>query len=115
MILLVTSGMTCAILLRGKAYEDPLSKWTVVGFEFLFAWICALSLMFSPEYMHRSYDIADRMGQAVCYLTGTMALFGFILICYSLYWQVKFNMARIENMRKAIELAAQRAAAKKHA
>ena len=84
MVLLVTSGLTCAILLRGKAYEDPLSKWTVVGFEFLFAWICALFLMFSPEYMHRSYNIAEDMGKAVCGITTIMALIGFLLICYSL-------------------------------
>ena len=106
----MTSGITCGILLRAKVYADPLSKWTIVGFEFLFTWICALSLMFSPEYMYRSFDIAESMGILICSLTGAMAFFGFLLIGYSLYWQVKFNMARLENMLKATELVAQRAA-----
>ena len=38
------SGITTAIILRGKIYLDGLSRWTMASLEIVFAWFCALTL-----------------------------------------------------------------------
>ena len=55
-------------------------------FENIYAWACALNLMFSPEYIFRSYSISKRMGFAVCALAILTALIGLILILHALWW-----------------------------
>ena len=47
------SGITTAIILRGKIYLDGLSRWTMASLEIVFAWFCALTLQFSPQYTWR--------------------------------------------------------------
>ena len=51
-----------------------------------FAWICTLCMMFSPEYMYRSYTIATDMANAVCALTGCISVLGLAWLTYSLVW-----------------------------
>ena len=80
--------MVTAILTKGKPYANPFTRWSLVGFELIFAWTCALCLMFSPEYMYRSYTIAKDMAIALCIITACVAGLGFILTIYSLIWQI---------------------------
>ena len=47
------SGITTAIILRGKIYLDGLSRWTMASLEIVFAWFCAFTLQFSPQYTWR--------------------------------------------------------------
>ena len=86
MILLVTSSLLTMILMRGRPYDTQLSKWSLFFFEFIFAWTCALCMMFSAEYMHRSYTVATDMANAICILAGCITIFGLVLLTYSLCW-----------------------------
>ena len=104
-VLLVTSVIVTACLVKGKPYQTPLSHWTVIGFEFIFAWTCVLCMMFSPEYMYRSYEIATDMANAICIITTCVAGVGVLLLTYSLCWQAGFNKRRHNNMLSAAELA----------
>lgn len=105
MVLFVTSGIVTAILLRSKPYLPGLPHWTVVAYEIIFAWTCILCMMFSPEYMYRSYEIATDMANAICIITTLVSASGVLLLGYSLLWQASFNKRRIENMQRAAELA----------
>ena len=105
LILLLTSGLVTAIILRGKPYLTNMIKWQMAFYEFLFAWVCTLCMMFSAEYMHRSFEIAADMANAVNSITGCVALFGLINLIYSLIWQIQFNMRRKANMELASEMA----------
>jgi len=104
-ILITTSAIVTAILLRGKPYTNPLTKWPLVAFEFLFTWTCTVCIVFSAEFMHRSYTIATDLANVVCIMTGCVALLGLILLIYSLCWQMQFNMRRKHNLELATELA----------
>lgn len=104
-ILFLSSVLQTAILVRGRPYISLLSHWTMVGFELLFAWTCILCIMFSPEYMYRSFEIATDMANAICIITTCVAGIGLILLTYSLMWQAGFNKRRRENMEQAAELA----------
>lgn len=105
MVLLVTSVIVTACLLKGKPFATALSHWTVIGFELIFAWTCVLCMMFSPEYMYRSYEIATDMANAICIITTSIAGIGILLLTYSLCWQAGFNKRRRDNMLQAAELA----------
>lgn len=104
-VLFVNSTLVTGILVKGVPYESRISHWTVVGFEVVFAWTCALCMMFSPEYMYRSYEIATDMANAICGITTGVSIIGLILLTYSLMWQAGFNKRRRENMERAAELA----------
>lgn len=104
LIMMLTSWITSAIVLRGKFYEDSVSKWTIVLLEFLFAYICAISLIFSPEYKWRSFKITDDMGTTICVMTMLVTIISAILMLYSICWQVMYNKRRIKNMIAAIQM-----------
>lgn len=76
-------------------------------FEIGFAWTCTLCMMFSPEYLHRSYTIAADMGDAIGGITSCICLFGLIWLTYSLIWQAQFNTRRRHNLEMAAWLARQ--------
>ena len=105
MTLLLTSGITTAIILRGRPYELNRDKWAMAIFEIGFAWTCTLCMMFSPEYMHRSYTIASDMANAVVSITFIIILLGLAWLIYSLVWQAQFNLRRRKNLELAAELA----------
>lgn len=86
-LLVVSSWVMSAILWRSKPYLRPISMFSMMTFEFLFVWCCALTLMFSPEYIFRSYSISKDMGFAVCSLACITSIFGLLLILHSLWWQ----------------------------
>lgn len=104
-LLLLSSGLAAGIVLRGRPYLTDLTKWCVTVLEFGFAWTCTLCMMFSPEYMYRSYTIASDMANAVCALTGCISILGLAWLTYSLVWQALFNLRRKRNMELAAELA----------
>ena len=62
-------------------------------------------MMFSPEYMHRSYTIASDMANAVVSITFIIILLGLAWLIYSLVWQAQFNLRRRKNLELAAELA----------
>ena len=105
MTLLVTSGISTAIILRGRPFDINRDKWLMAIFEIGFSWTCTLCMMFSPEYMHRSYTIASDMANAVGVITGCILLLGLVWMIYSLVWQAQFNMRRRKNLELAAELA----------
>ena len=55
-IMILMSLITMMIIFRGKPFATKLSKWTMFSFEFLFMFICVLSLLFTPTYAWYSHD-----------------------------------------------------------
>ena len=61
--------------------------FSMMMFETLYVWCCAFTLMFSPEYIFRSYTISKDMGFVVCSLACITSIFGLLLMMHSLWWQ----------------------------
>lgn len=106
-VLLISSWFISAILMRTRPYHRTIDLWTVFGYETLYAWCLALTFMFTPEYIFRSYTISKNMGFTICLFTFIALGVGFILILYSIGWQVHYyhqvherSIARAEQARR---------------
>ena len=78
-------------------------------YEWIFLWTCGLSLVFSGEYLHRSYSIANQMGLAVIALLGLTLLVGIVSIGHSIWWQAKYNQRRRDWLQRKSEWYRRRA------
>ena len=85
-IMILMSLISMMIIFRGKPFEYALSKWTMFSFEFLFMFICVLSLLFTPTYAWYSPDRLNSTGLFICMLTVTTCALGFFLQLYSICW-----------------------------
>ena len=88
MTLLFTSGLISSIMLRGRPFLTPGIKWSMVVFEILFAWTCMAFILFSAEYMYRSYTIASDVTSAVSLFVACVIFYGLIWLIHSLCWQI---------------------------
>ena len=79
-----------AIIWRLRPYTWDLNFFTAAFFEFLYVWSVALCLMFSPEYIWRSYEISKNMGFFICIMQFVGLITGLVLIIYNIWWQNKF-------------------------
>jgi hypothetical protein len=75
----------------------------MVGFEHIFAWCCAFSLVFSPEYIWRSLEIAKDSGFVICSLSCITSSVGLILILHSLWWQFSYYRGVRERAKERAE------------
>lgn len=89
-LLVISSWFMTAILWRSRPYTRDFTFFTVAFFEFVYVWCCALSLMFSPEYIHRSYKLSKNMGFFICLVSFIALGIGLILIACSVWWSSKF-------------------------
>ena len=97
-IMILMSLFTMMILFRGKPYATKLSKYSMLSFEFLFMFICVLSLMFTPTYAHYSFEKMNQMGLFICILTVCTCALGFFLLLFSICWQNAFYTRRRKNL-----------------
>lgn len=112
-ILVVCSWFITAIILRLYPYTRTLNFCTALVFEFLYVWSCALALMFSPEYIWRSYEISKNMGFFICMIQFAVLFFSTLLICYSLWWQSRYYRRITKEAMQRAEAAKLRLAARK--
>jgi len=89
-------------LWRSQPYLRPVSMFSMMMFENLYVWCCAFTLMFSPEYIFRSYTISKDMGFTVCSLACITSIFGLLLMLHSLWWQ---QMYYVQVKERAAERA----------
>ena len=68
------------------------------SFEFLFMFICVLSLLFTPTYAWYSHDRLNSTGLFICMLTVFTCALGFFLQLYSICWQNAFYTRRRKNL-----------------
>mmetsp|Transcript_5486 Transcript_5486/g.7332 ORF Transcript_5486/g.7332 Transcript_5486/m.7332 type:complete len:366 (-) Transcript_5486:1025-2122(-) len=108
-ILIISSWFLTAIMWRMRPFTRLLNFVTVAFYEFLYVWSCALCIMFSPEYIHRSYQISKNMGFFICLVQFIALVVGLVLIAYSVWWQTKFYarialeaMVRAEEARRRV-------------
>lgn len=85
-VLLISSWFISAILMRTRPYIHASDLWTVFGFETLYSLCLALTFMFTPEYIYRSYTISKNMGFTICLFTFIAVGVGLLLILYSIGW-----------------------------
>ena len=69
-----------------QPYTRTFNFFTVLFFEFIYVWCCALNLMFTPEYIWRSYEISKNMGFFICLLAFVALGVGLLLIGFSAWW-----------------------------
>lgn len=89
-LLIISSWFITAILFRTKPYTRSINFFTVAFFEFIYVWCCALTLMFSPEYIYRSYSISKNMGFFICLVAFIVLGVGLVLIIGSVVWQSQY-------------------------
>ena len=97
-IMILMSLFTMIIIFRAKPFEYALTKWTMFSFEFLFMFICVLSLLFTPTYAWYSADRLNSTGLFICMLTVFTCALGFFLQLYSICWQNAFYTRRRKNL-----------------
>ena len=111
-LLVISSWFMTAILWRSRPYTRGINFCTVAFFELLYVWCCALSLMFSPEYIFRSYKLTKDMGLLICLLAFIALLVGVLLIIHSITWQLgyyrRIQEEAIERAREARRRQAER-------
>lgn len=88
MTLVFTSGLISVIVLRGRPFLTSGIKWSMAIFEILFAWTCIAFIIFSAEYVYRSYTIVSDVANAVSILAACVIFHGLIWLMYSLCWQI---------------------------
>ena len=104
-LLIIGSWVICAIITRADPYTRTVSKVTLLIYEHIFVWCCAFTLMFTPEYIQRSLQIAKDMGFVICSLSCITSAIGLILILHSLCWQHRYYRGVKERAQERAEVS----------
>ena len=103
-ILMITTTLAEIVVIRGKIYDNLVTKWMIIFFEAVFMVSCLLTLVFTTEYIYGNFQINRIIGISVCCILPLALTAGITFTGYFIGWQISFNRHRLSKQVENTEI-----------